>query len=548
MDRALWLLLFLRLRGTLRRRLRSLWTPQGLLLMLAGAAFVGYGLLLLSQGSPLAGAYRETAGAFSVTKATARSLFAPLLALSCLLTAAMTPGLAIDFSRAETDFLFSGPFSRAGLLLYKFVGYATGAFVSALFISLVTHGEWLSWSAAFLGTFLTLVFLQLLSASMGLLGQTLAAPVHRRLRWGFMGLGLLAGAGLAWQALLVDAGADVLATLRAARNSAAGRVVFAPFEVYASVLFAESAPGLAVWTVLAAGLDALLLAGLIRLDAAYRETVEAAGRPVPRSFRWWHQGRLPIEAAPAADIRIPLLPRWGGAGPLAWRQLTTAARSCRRTLFFLHLAAAFAGPALIVAVQNGLSASTAAAVVIVIGAIILPRVLLFDFRGDLERLDYLKSLPFRPAAVVLGQAMTPALLSTSVHAVLLGGAFLAAPDDQYRWVLGVALPMIVPLGFFQYAVENLIFLWFPWRVVPMGRMDFEFFGRMLVEAGAKLAALLGCCLAAGLLATVVYVAAGGSLGLALASAWLFVLAVGGAVTWAAARRFQRLDVAPGGRV
>jgi hypothetical protein len=53
-----------------------------------------------------------------------------VLLLACLLTVAVSSGPAIYFSRAEIDFLFTGPFSRRGLLLYKFLSYATGAFVS----------------------------------------------------------------------------------------------------------------------------------------------------------------------------------------------------------------------------------------------------------------------------------------------------------------------------------------------------------------------------------------------------------------------------------
>jgi len=41
------------------------------------------------------------------------------------------------FQPAEIDFLFAGPFSRRGCLLYNFAGYAVGAFISALCVLLV---------------------------------------------------------------------------------------------------------------------------------------------------------------------------------------------------------------------------------------------------------------------------------------------------------------------------------------------------------------------------------------------------------------------------
>jgi hypothetical protein len=541
----LWRLLFLHFRGSLRRRLRSLRTLRGWLLTLIGLGFVGGWVLLASHRSPLTG--QETMGGGSLPANAARDVFPPVLLLACLMTVAVSSGPAIYFSRAEIDFLFTGPFSRRGLLLYKFLSYATGAFVSALCISAVVPFHSRLWAAAFLGTFLTLVFLQLFAAVVGLMGQTLAAPVHRRLRWAFVGLGLLVLAGLVWQTPVRAAGGGTLAALQAARNSAVGQLVFAPFEVYARVVFAENARDLAVWAVLAAGLDALLLAGLIWLDAEYYEAVEAVSQRRRQRWRQWHRGRLVVEPAAVAGMRIPQLPRWGGAGPLAWRQLTTAARTSRRTLSVMYLAAACTGPALMAAVRGGLSVWSAAAILLTVSAVLVPRVLLFDFRGDLEHLDYLKTLPFRPSAVVLGQAMTPILLSISVQAVILGGAFLAASDAGQRRLLGVALPMIVPFHCFHYAVENLIFLWFPWRVVPVGRMDFEFFGRTLLETMGKLTASLGCWLAGALLATVIYRVSGESRIVALGSCWLFVMACSGLVTWVAAWRFRRLDVVPRGR-
>ena len=545
MQRALWLLLFLRLRGSLRRRLRTLRTVRGWLLSLVGLGFIVGWVLLASRQSPQG---LTAWGSDATPRALARDVFPPLLMLACVMTVAMSSGPAIYFSRAEIDFLFTGPFSRRGLLLYKFLGYAIGAFISALCVTVVVPAATRSRVATLLGTFLTLVFLQLLSAVVGLFGQTLAARLHRGLRWALVGCGLAVLAGAVWPWLSGGAGGSLLVALRAIQDSALGHIVFAPFEPYARVLFAENGRDLAVWAVVAAGLDGLLLAGLLWLDAEYYEAVETVSQRMHQRWRQWHHGRMVVESAAAAGICLPRLPRWGGAGLLAWRQLSTAARTCRRNLLLLVLSAACVGPGLVVAVQRGLSPGSAMGVVLTIAIILVPRVLLFDFRGDLEHLDYLKSLPFRPTAVVLGQLLTPVLLSITVLTVLLGGAALAAPETGQRWLLGAALPMVVPFSGFHYAVENLIFLWFPWQVVPVGRMDFEFFGRTLLETLGKLTAWFGCGLGAAWLATVVDQAVGGSLVLALTSSWLFVLACGALVTWAAAWRFQRLDVAPRGRL
>jgi hypothetical protein len=108
-DRALWRLLFLHFRGTLRRRLRGLRTLRGWLLTLIGLAFVGGWVLLASHRSPLTS--QEMRGAEIMPANTAREVFPPVLLLACLLTVAVSSGPAIYFSRAEIDFLFTGPFS-----------------------------------------------------------------------------------------------------------------------------------------------------------------------------------------------------------------------------------------------------------------------------------------------------------------------------------------------------------------------------------------------------------------------------------------------------
>lgn len=544
MDRALWHLLFLRLRGSLRRRLRNLRTVRGWLLTLTGLGFIVGWLVLAAHHSatspgPLAGGAGPAPAA--------RSLFPALLLLACVLTVAVRSGPAIYFSRAEVDFLFAGPFSRRGLLLYKFLSYGTGALISALCISAVAPLHSRLWLAAFLGTFLSLVFLQLSATAVGLVGQTLAAPVYRRLRTAVVGLGVILLAGMLWQAQLRAGDAGMLAGLQAAADTAWGRVFLAPFEVYARVVFAANMADLAVWSLAAAGINALLLAGLIWLDAEYYEAVEAASHRLQQRWRQWHHGRLVAEPTAAAGRHLPQPPRWGGAGPLAWRQLTTAARTSRRTLLGLFLAAACAGPALASAIHGGLSVWSAAGFLLTISGVLVPRTLLFDFRGDLEHLDYLKSLPLRPAAVVLGQALTPIVLGSAVLAVILSGAFLATPDAGLRRLLAVALAMSLPFHCFHYAVENLIFLCFPSRAVPVGRMDFEFFGRTLLETIGKLTASLVCWLAGFLVALSVYRAVGESRLLALASCWFFVLACSGVVIGLAAWRFRRLDVATSGR-
>ena len=538
MDRALWYLLFLRLRGGMRQRLHGLRTLRGALLTLAGAAFVA-GWVWLLVSSPID---RPSVWGGPVPTAPARETLPLVLLFACAFTVATTSGPAIYFNRAEVDFLFAGPFSRRSLLLYKFVVYGFGAFITAFCISAVMPSSLRAWIAVLLGTFLTLVFLQLLSAVLGLLGQTLAARLQRRWRWAVMGCGLLVLAAALGEGLLKTSAYDVLAWFRATCDSLAGRIVLAPFDIFARVLVAQTAEALVLWGALAAGVNALLLAGLVWLDAEYYEAVEASSRRMRQRWQQLRRGRLGVPTSASASRRIPLLPHWSGAGPLAWRQATTAVRTSRRPMVLVHLAAAAGGPALVAAVRYGLSPWAAVGVVMAVCVIFLPRMLLFDFRGDLEHLEQLKSLPLRPSAIVLGQLLTPTVLATTVLIFFFGMAALASSDAAVRTLLAAAVLISLPYSLFHYAVENLIFLCFPWRVVPVGRMDFEFFGRTLLESALKVTATLGCWLAAGLLSIVVYTASGQSRLISLAACWLFFLGAALLLVNLAARRFRRLNV------
>src|SRR5262249_33286567 len=90
-------------------------------------------------------------------------------------------------------------------------------------------------------------------------------------------------------------------------------------------------PDLAVAAALSLAIDMVLVIGVLALDAHYLETAAVASeRAYVRLERIRQTGHVAL-GAPAARARFarPGLPCWGGIGPLAWRQLTTAIRSPR---------------------------------------------------------------------------------------------------------------------------------------------------------------------------------------------------------------------------
>src|SRR5439155_24743 len=73
----------------------------------------------------------------------------------------------IYFSPGEVNFLFAGPFTRRQLLVFKITSNALIGLVTSLFFTLLLriHARW--GVAAYVGLFLTFLFLQLFTTAIG---------------------------------------------------------------------------------------------------------------------------------------------------------------------------------------------------------------------------------------------------------------------------------------------------------------------------------------------------------------------------------------------
>jgi hypothetical protein len=124
----------------------------------------------------------------------------------------------------------------------------------------------------------------------------------------------------------------------------------------------------------------------------------------------------------------------------------------------------------------------------------------FDFRGDLDRIEVLKSLPLRPSRLALGQILTPMLLVSAVQAVV----WCVTLQVMGRLELSLALlaAFTLPFNFVLFAVENVLFLWFPSRLFLATPGDFQALGRnvlflmmksLAVTVAVGLAFVVGLC-------------------------------------------------------
>jgi hypothetical protein len=547
---ALWLLLGLRFRAWLRRLGRNAATPRGALFLAAG---LGFFLLILGPNIFLRAFAGEGPLGPNYLEQTRR--YGPLMLLVyCTMTVLFSSAeQGIAFSPGEVQFLFPGPFSRRQLLAYKIAGNGLLCLLYALFLT-AFFLPYVAWPVtAYLGLVLTLWFVQLFSTAVSLVIHTLgtrATGLPRKLL-------LLAAAGLlAWGALY--AGRDALAggpaeVLRRVERAPVLQAALTPLRWFVDAFTAERVwPDFAAAAACCLAVNAGLLLLVFLLDASYLEAAAAASeRTYARLQRLRSGGAVAAGAWVSGKPRfsLPGLPWWGGAGPVAWRQLTTAARSLKPLLIFLAVFSVIAvGPRLVVPVQPAdrpvLGWFLASTLLAMTFAVLTP-LMTFDFRGDIDRMDVLKSLPIPPSRLALGQLLAPVLILTAVQVLVVGLVQLLWGGVELLLLLVVLYG--APFNFLSFGLENLLFLWFPTRMLPATPGDFQMMGRQTLMMFIKMLALVLVVLPAGL-AWLAVALAGELLGVngmvpGLAVAWVVLAGLSTGVLPLMARAFRAFDVA-----
>lgn len=539
--------MLLQARGTARRIGRGARTTKGAIFFLFGFALFGFWIF-----SVLVSARYQRPDMENV-----RSV-GPLMLLGiCLLTALTSVGdKAVAFTPGEVDFLFPGPFTRRQLLLYKLGKSSLAALLTALLLSFALLRYAGSWAAAFAGVFLILLFVQFLSTTLVLIGQTVSERAYTRGRQIVMivviGAAVLGLRGvLARHALTGPERIDLLEVMRQFARSHWGTILLAPFAVFTRALTASGTAELVKCGLEAALVDLLLLAVVVKLDANYLEAAAGATQRRYERLRRMRAGSLmSIGAGKTGRRRLPQPPFLWGAGPVAWRQLTGALRSSRGLLLVLVLLALIAGPIFVAAratparspQSSDAPIFTALFSTLAWLSVMLASLLRFDFRADLDAMETVKTLPLRPWAVAAGQLVAPTVVLTAIHLLLIGAVaatFGDAPGS--RAPLFIAAALALPFNALLFAAENLIFLVSPSRPSAVGPGDFQILGRQLFSLVARtLVVLLGAGVAA-IIAVPVYLLTGRSfVVLTLVATGVLFVEVGALVP-AIGYAYQRFD-------
>jgi len=474
-----------------------------------------------------------------------RSYLAPgLLGFTLAALFSTGPESGIFFFPAEVDLLFPAPFRRRELLLYRLTGLSLGVLFTALMFSafLIPHVRF--WIFGFCGIALAMAFIQLVPITLTLIISIVGERAYtrgRRIALVATAL-LLAAAGV--QATARQTAGGTIEFFRQLRSTKIAAGVLAPFDVFSRMITAdEFFPDFLGWGAVALAIDGVLVALVLRLDANFLESSITASQKLYLKLERMRSGQALMNLARPTAVRwrFPVFPCWRGAGPVAWRQLVSALRGSRGMIYLLLLIfTALTLPVILLGHEEPvLLIVPAAGILPMLSLFLLPQMLQFDFRGDLDRMDLLKTLPASPTAIAAGELLTPVLFATLFELPFATGIGLLQSD----WgPIGLAVAAFIPaVNLFIFALENLVFLWFPYRMANLGAGDFQAFGRQMVIMFVKFVVLsIAGSLAAGL-GAVTFALTDHSWLAALAVAWCIITCLGLALTPLVAFAFEKFD-------
>jgi hypothetical protein len=538
MHPALFTLMKIQARSMLRRMVRGIKSPTG-------AIFSAIGFLTcfmwLGPGF-VAGFLMQRADPANVRRT------APMAILAfCLLSLrGSASGAGVYFTPSEVAFLFAGPFRRRELLIYKLLKAIISLAIISLILSVgaLKFVQW--WIAAYVGCFLSLMFITFFSMAVALIAQSVTERAYSHFRRVLLVLILLLFAVAVGGSLGDRLPQGMAGALQSFQDSAVGRCLMAPFAVFGQTLAVESLfPDLLLWGALALGINLMLAALVLWLDADYMEAAVTTSQKIYEQVQRVRRGQRMTSwgGQRTASWRVPRLPRWGGAGSIAWRQLTTALRQSPGFL----MALLFIAVGIAVAIRIGGVPQDVVAIVpgfVIWLTFFFSNMLRYDFRGDLEQMEVLKTLPMRPMAIAVGELVTPVLIITAIQFLMLGSV---AVVSHTAWLQITAAIAFAPLlNFFLFGVENLFFLLLPTRALVISPADFQSFGRQLVMMIGKML-LFGVCVAvAAVPGGIAYWLSGGSWVALFVTAWIILFVEASAVLPLMAWSFRRFNVSEDG--
>jgi len=342
------------------------------------------------------------------------------------------------------------------------------------------------------------------------------------------------------QALTTRQGEGAVDYVRAFRQSWVGFCMVLPFDVFGRIMAAETFfPEFALWTLVGLVMNVFLFSLIIRMDANYLEASVAGSQMIYERMQRMRSGNLKFSSQ-EGDVRrhLPMFPRLGGAGTIARRQFTKAFRSS----LWVPLIMISVGGGIVLYLVHRMGEENLIAVLIgasIYCTFLFSSIFPFDFRSDLDQMELLKQLPFRPIAVAVGELAAPVLLLSLLQTCLF---VTAAVMKGNLFVAALAALFVIPLNVLLCGIENLTFLIYPVRMAASTPGDFQHFGRQMMMLMFKMLIVGFVGTLAGVGGVLAYYLAGESQTAGIATGWLMLLTCALAILPAVAWAYHRFDV------
>ena len=508
----LWLLVRLKLRGTLRKQFRRLRTPSGALFGLLGLALMAFwiGSLVFGWRSGLASSIDD-----DLRVPAARAVYA-CLGIVTLASALNHRGLYVP--KEEIERLFSAPVTRRDIVCYRLVVNFGRALLGAVILGLAARGSARVPLFGFVGAFVTVATLPVLGQALSIVAGDAENRILSRLPKKTLRTFAFLAALFVWAivfAAFVGEGevSDVLADIgveggvESLLDHPFARWTTWPLYPWAAMTMAPDLPTFALWGGVCLASWVLLFVFTTRLSVDFRELSLATSADVANKLRRARLGGLGASAGRAstrtAGWRLPWLFGRGPYGAIAWRKLLAIVRKARGTVltslgvvvFVTILASSLGGDELEEALTAGL-------MIALFGTVYLSGLLRFDYRDELDQMQVIKAWPVRPARAFAAMLLPQALLITCVVAAAQATRFLivGGPPELFLGMIGLQ-PL---LAFTFAALDNMVFLYAPVRYVPGQDGALHHSGRMVVTLilkGAVLVLVVAAVVGAGFAAS-----------------------------------------------
>jgi ABC-2 type transport system permease protein len=476
-------------RNRIRQRLRRLREPRYLAGAVVGAAYLYFSFFARLRGSRPGGAARarRSRRASPLDAGPALAAAAPAFGGIALMAAAALSWLApfqsglLEFSEAETQFLFPAPLTRRQLLAHRLLrsqlGMLFGAVVFGITLPSSSGYQRLRIGIAMWVLLVTgkVYFTAVSLTRARIRAATGAARLRACLPPAILAAAIaIVGAALlrAWYAAPPSGFGDVVALVAGVSQQPAPRAVLWPFVALVRPIFAASTA--AHLPALAGALAVFAAATLwmFRSDELFHAAADEAARRRGRRSR-----ASPQVSYNARAKEWRLAPTGRPEAVFAWKAFMQTLRvfnrrEALRTMAILAGLTAMAaasnreGPA---ALLGGFAIAAAAFAILM-----APQIVRLDMRQDLQHLELLKTWPIRASAIVRGQLVWPAAMITAIAwtmlavALALSGVVLPRIDLAWRFACAGAAAILAPaLVLAQLTVHNAAALIFPaW--VPLG--------------------------------------------------------------------------------